>query len=261
MTVAAELRMFLRPGRRGDRIAVACDGVSSLGHVVESLGVPRTEVGGLTVNGHEETPRYRPRGGDVVQVHAAPRPQPLASARFLLDVHLGALARRLRLLGLDAAYANDADDDDLVSQANAERRVLLTQDRGLLCRRRLWAGAYVRGARPDDQLRDVLDRFVPPLAPWTRCTVCNGQLQPVAKPLIDQLLEPGTRRTYQVFARCQACGRVYWQGAHAARLKAIVDGASAARAAASRAASEAWLPGAGSTRETARLETGWPGQG
>ena len=249
VTVAPELRMFLRPGRRAERITVACDGVSSLGHVVEELGVPRTEVGVLVVNGHPQTARYRPSGGDIVRVRAVPRPQPLAAARFVLDVHLGALARRMRLLGVDTAYANDADDDGLVAQANAEKRVLLTQDRGLLCRRKLWAGAFVRGARPDDQLRDVLDRFAPALAPWTRCTRCNGQLKPVAKPLVEPLLEPGTRRTYQEFAQCQACGRVYWRGAHAARLTAIVDGASGAQ-----------LPDAGSTRPTARLKTSWPGE-
>jgi uncharacterized protein len=229
VTVAAELRMFLRPGRRDEPVTVVCDGVSSLRHVVESLGVPRTEVGGLTVNGHQEAPGYQPRGGDVVQVHTVQRPQWPGWAHFLLDVHLGALARRLRLLGVDTAYANDADDDDLVSQANAERRVLLTQDRGLLCRRKLWAGAYVHGARPDEQLADVLDRFVPPLAPWTRCTTCNGQLRRVAKPVVEPLLEPGTRRNYQVFAQCPACSRVYWRGAHAARLQAIVDRAGSGR--------------------------------
>jgi uncharacterized protein len=223
VSVAAELRLFLRHGRRDERVTVACDGVSTLAHVVESLGVPRTEVGGLTVNGHEQSLGYLPRGGDIVQVDAVRRPQRVEPADFLLDVHLGALARRLRLIGIDAAYDNNAADDDLVTRANAERRVLLTQDRGLLCRRKLWAGAYVRGARPDDQLRDVLDRFAPPLAPWTRCTACNGQLRPAAKPTVESLLEPGTRRTYDEFAQCQACGRVYWRGAHAARLQAIVD--------------------------------------
>jgi uncharacterized protein len=223
VSVAGELRMFLRPGRREVPVSVPCDGVSSLVHVVESLGVPRTEIGGLNVNGHQEALGYLPRGGDIVQVDAVTRPQRAESARFLLDVHLGALARRLRLIGVDAAYDNNAADDDLVTWANEQRRVLLTQDRGLLCRRKLWAGAYVRGARPDDQLRDVLDRFTPPLAPWTRCTTCNGRLRPVAKPMVESLLEPGTRRTYEEFAQCQVCSRVYWRGAHAARLQAIVD--------------------------------------
>lgn len=225
VAVAAELRLFLRSGRRESPVRVTVDGTSSLGHVVESLGVPLTEVGRLLVNGEWAVPGYRLGSGDVVTVDTVRRPQRLESARFVLDVHLGTLARRLRLVGVDAAYANDADDDALVEQANASRRVLLTQDRGLLCRRKLWLGAYVRGARPDDQLRDVLDRFTPPLAPWTRCPACNGLLSPAAKGSVDSLLQPGTRRTYQVFSRCRSCGQVYWHGAHSKRLEEIIDAA------------------------------------
>ena len=221
--VAAELRLFLRPGRRSGPVAVAVDGTSSLGHVVESLGVPLTEAGRLLVNGEPSAP------GDVVSVEAVRRPQRLTPARFVLDVHLGTLARRLRLAGVDAAYASDAGDDALIGQANAGRRALLTQDRGLLRRRALWLGAYVRGARPDDQFRDVLDRFRPPLAPWTRCPACNGLLSPVAKAAVAPVLRPGTRRTYQRFSRCGSCGQVYWHGAHSKRLEQIID--SAVRAA------------------------------
>ena len=142
------------------------------------------------------------------------------------DGHLGTLARRLRLAGVDTAYANDAGDDALIEQANADRRVLLTQDRGLLRRHRLWLGAYVRGTRPDDQFADVLSRFAPPLAPWTRCTACNGLLVPAAKADVAPQLEPGTRRTYDSFSRCGSCGRVYWRGAHGRRLQAKVDAAT-----------------------------------
>ena len=124
--VAAELRLFLRPGRRSGPVAVALDGTSSLGHVVESLGVPLTEAGRLLVNGEPAAAGYRPCTADVVTVEAVRRPQQLRPARFALDVHLGTLARRLRLVGVDAAYANDADDDALIEQANAGRRVLLT---------------------------------------------------------------------------------------------------------------------------------------
>jgi uncharacterized protein with PIN domain len=212
--------------RDGD-VVVPVDGVSSLSHVVESLGVPRTEVGELRVGDQPVPPNTRTRDGDMVDVLPVPRPQRLADPRFLLDVHLGTLARRMRLLGLDVAYRNDADDAELVAQAAAERRIVLTQDRGLLRRRALPSGAYIRGHRPDDQLADVLDRFDAPLAPWSRCLVCNGDLEPVAKHEIEHLLEPGTRRTYGRFSRCRACGRPYWRGAHARRLDAVV--ASAAR--------------------------------
>jgi uncharacterized protein with PIN domain len=228
VSVAEELQLFVKPAHRGGPIGVACDGVSSLGHVVQSLGVPLTEVGRLVVNGAAVTPGYRPAGGDLVQVAAVARPQPVPAARFILDVHLGALARRLRLAGVDTAYTNDLDDDALIERANAERRILLTQDRGLLRRRTLWLGAYVRGAHPDTQLADVLGRFAPPLAPWTRCTACDGPLRPAPKAEVEPLLQPGTRRTYQEFSRCQTCGHVYWRGAHGKRLQALISSAQRA---------------------------------
>src|SRR5688572_30411874 len=109
----ADLWLFLAPRHRRERVPVAYDGTSSLGHVVESLGVPLPEVGRLVVDGRPVPPSHRPRDGDVVGVLPAARPQalPIAPPRFLLDVHLGTLARRLRLLGVDTAYHNDRDDD------------------------------------------------------------------------------------------------------------------------------------------------------
>jgi uncharacterized protein len=229
---AAGLRFFLPVRHRAGEVAVRPDGTSSLGHLVESAGVPLTEVGTLTVDGSPVPPGHRPRGGQRAHVEPVGRPQPVPGGwppRFVLDVHLGALARRMRLVGLDVAYRNDASDPALVEQANAGARILLTQDRGLLRRRALWLGAYVRGSRADGQLADVLERFAPPLAPWTRCTACNGTLAPVAKADVAHLLRPGTRRTYDTFARCVDCGRVYWHGAHARRLADAVAQAEAVR--------------------------------
>ena len=77
-----------------------------------------------------------------------------------------------------AVYRDDADDADLVREGVTERRIVVTQDRGCSCGGR--CGGYVRGDRPDNQLADVLDRFAPPLAPLTRCTACNGEVDAVA---------------------------------------------------------------------------------
>jgi uncharacterized protein with PIN domain len=225
--VAEELRLFLPARHRAGVVAVAHDATASLGHVVQAAGIPLTEVGALLRDGAALQPSDRVAGDDDVVVLPQPRPQLLdGPARLLLDVHLGTLARRLRLLGVDVAYDTDADDDALVARAAAEDRLLLTQDRGLLKRRALRRAAYVRGQRPDEQLADVLDRFALPLAPWTRCTACGGHVIPVAKGEIEHLLEPGTRRTQTAFARCSSCGRVYWRGAHARRLEQVVRGAT-----------------------------------
>jgi uncharacterized protein with PIN domain len=221
--VPPELRFLLPARRRAGAVELPDDPTASLGHLVESTGIPLTEVGRLAVAGRRVPPGYRPPPGAEVEVAAVARPQPLdGPPRLLLDVHLGTLARRLRVLGVDAAYRNDATDDELVEQAGAEDRLLLTQDRGLLMRRALRRAAYVRGGRPDDQLTDVLDRFRLPLAPYSRCTACGGRLRPVPKADVLDRLEPGTRRTREEFARCERCDRVYWHGAHAARLDALV---------------------------------------
>jgi uncharacterized protein with PIN domain len=224
------LWLFLAPRQRRAQLTTAYDGEASLGHVVQAIGVPLTETGALTVDGAPAEPSVRPPVGAVIGIGVVARPQPVAGARgYLLDVHLGSLARRLRLLGLDTAYANDAEDAALVERAGRERRILLTQDRGLLMRRALWAGAFVRGHGADAQLADVLDRFAPALAPWTRCSACNGELADVRKDAVLDQLEPGTRRRYHRFARCRSCGRVYWHGAHGRRLDGVVATAMRAR--------------------------------
>lgn len=227
---APELRLFLPNGRRVGAGAVTTDGVSTLGHVVESLGVPLTEVGTLVVDGHEVPVSHIPVAGESVTVRPVQHPQrvPGAPLRFLLDVHLGTLARRLRLLGVDTAYeSTDIGDPALAALSAAEQRVMLSRDRGLLRRRELWAGAYVYSTSPEDQLRDVLDRFRPELRPWTRCSACNGVLKAATKDEVADQLEGGTQRSYDVFAQCTQCKRAYWKGAHHEQLVAIVERALA----------------------------------
>jgi uncharacterized protein with PIN domain len=218
------LRFFL-PRRARDRgeLDLPHDPTATVGHLVQSAGIPLTEVGALVVAGVPVSRHSRLQEQDRLDVGVRPRPQPLEGpALFLLDVHLGALARRLRLLGVDTAYDKDAGDERLVEQAESEDRVLLSRDRGLLMRRALRRAAFVRGQDPDDQLSDVIERFRPPLLPWSLCPVCGGTLVPVAKALVADRLEPGTLRTQQQFSRCRSCGHVYWHGAHDARLQQVV---------------------------------------
>ncbi|MCX5361094.1 Mut7-C ubiquitin/RNAse domain-containing protein [Streptomyces sp. NBC_00124] len=222
---APRLALFVPHERRHGSTTVTTDGVSTLGHVVESLGVPLTEVGTLLVDGREVPRSYVPAVGDSVAVRDVERPQrvPGAPLRFLLDVHLGTLARRLRLLGVDTAYeSTDIGDPALATRSAVQQRVMLSRDRGLLRRRELWAGAYVYSTRPEEQLRDILDRFRPELRPWTRCTACNGLLREATKEEVADQLSGGTHRSYDVFAQCTQCGRAYWKGAHHEQLEAIV---------------------------------------
>lgn len=234
MEVDPSLWFLLRPRRRVPRFTVDVPETDTVGHVVRMLGIPATEVGSTMLDGHLVDLATRPSaaGTPVDPVLApvlavGPRERPQSSRheppRLLLDVHLRPLARRLRLLGLDAAWEPDAADAHLVERATREERVLLTRDRGLLHRGALPEGALVRGERVDDQLADVLERFAPSLAPWTRCLRCGGPLVEVSAEDVAEQVLPNTRRSYRTFSRCADCGHVYWRGAHARRLDAIVE--------------------------------------
>jgi uncharacterized protein with PIN domain len=146
--------------------------------------------------------------------------------RFVLDVHLGRLARYLRLLGFDAVWQSERADEELVRVSRHEDRILLTRDRGILKRAAVAHGYLVRETVPRGQIDEVLSRFglTGPFTTFGRCLVCNGRLEDVDKSDVLDLLPPRTRRDYAEFRRCSACGRVYWKGSHYDRLQAqVVD--------------------------------------
>lgn len=217
--------------------AVPVDRPRSVKDAIESCGVPHTEVDLVLLNGASAAFTHLVEAGDRLAVYppftnfdvpTLVRPHPLPEARFVLDVHLGRLAQRLRLLGFDTAYRNEAADADLAAQAGAEQRWLLTRDRGLLMRSVVTHGYLVRADDPALQVAEVMRRFqlYGATRPLTRCANCNGLLAPVAKATIDHLLQPGTRRDHDVFAQCQTCDQLYWEGSHAGDLQAFVQRAS-----------------------------------
>lgn len=201
----------------------------TVAHLLQILGVPVTEVGNARLDGeqidHADLRTTHIRNSSLLTVDARQRPQSNAG-RFLLDGHLGTLARRMRLLGLDTAYEPDADDSQLAARSAAQQRELLTRDVGLLFRSIVHDGALIRSDNVDAQLNEVLDRFAPQLAPWTRCLRCGGWVAEVAASEIAAQLEAGTRSTYQSFSRCTGCNQVYWRGAHGSRLEALVERAT-----------------------------------
>ncbi|HVO77931.1 MAG TPA: Mut7-C RNAse domain-containing protein, partial [Methanomassiliicoccales archaeon] len=101
--------------------------------------------------------------------------------RFAADEMLGSLARWLRLMGYDTTYAKDVEDTQLIEIARKEGRNLLTRDKEL-AERAGDSGFYVESDDLDTQLRAVSSRFgLEPDPERARCTVCNGELQTIAK--------------------------------------------------------------------------------
>jgi len=101
LRVPTELRFLLPPAGRTGMVPVAAAVTDTVGHVVQAAGIPLTEVEELELDGTPVPASTLVVDGNLA-LKAIVRPQdaPTSPPRFLLDVHLGGLARRLRLLGL-----------------------------------------------------------------------------------------------------------------------------------------------------------------
>jgi uncharacterized protein with PIN domain len=218
-----DLQGFLRREHREREFLHACARAASLKNAIESLGVPHTEVGRVTVNGAPATLQRTVREGDAIEVFPV-ETQMGTVPIFLADAHLGGLARFLRMLGFDTLHDHRYDDAGIRRIAAREKRIVLTRDRELLKCREIERGAYVRALKAEAQLREVAARFslAPLVRPFTRCLVCNVALRPVAKAEIAAILPDKVRDAQTRFTRCDACGRTYWPGSHYARMRAAL---------------------------------------
>lgn len=232
----SELNDFLPLERRGQSIVIDVAPGTTVKDLVESLGVPHTEIEVILVGGKSVDFARRVCDGDRVSVYpvfesldVSPilrlRPDPLREPRFVVDTHLGRLARHLRLVGFDTTWTNNATDDQLARASVTERRIILTKDRGLLKRRIITHGYFVRATSPQEQVVEVLRRFdlFGALAPFSRCLECNAKLEVAKKEHIEALVPQRISRRHEIFRRCPGCGRVYWRGSHYERLAALVE--------------------------------------
>lgn len=230
-----ELNDFLPAERRKILFPYVFQGQPSIKDAIEAIGVPHTEVDMILIDGRSADFQCRLKAGDRVSVYPVfeslditplirLRPEPLRHPSFILDVHLGKLARLLRILGFDAAYSNDFTDEQLIEKAAEESRIILTRDKGILKRGCVLRGYWLRSPRAEDQVREVVERFdlAGQLRPFTRCPLCNGPATPVPKSEVEDRLPPQIKIEFREFTHCRACGKIYWKGSHYDRLMATL---------------------------------------
>jgi len=216
---------FLPPGRREVEFEAVFELPVGLRDLIQSTGVPHVEVGRVLVDGEPAGWDRVVGGGEHVEAFPRyPLATPPADPRLLLDVHLGRLARYLRLGGLDAAHSPDAGDPALVAASVGEDRILLTRDRGLLMHAALREGSFVRSTDPIEQAVEFVARFAlgGRLVPFTRCMVCNHTLAPAPREEVAGLVPDGVLAAHDDYRRCPGCGRTYWRGSHQERLESLV---------------------------------------
>jgi len=230
-----ELNDFLSSARKRQDFSTSFTGNPSVKDVIESIGVPHPEIDLILVNGNSVDFNYKLRNEDRVSVYPVfesfdisgathLRAKPLRETKFICDVHLGRLAKYLRLAGFDTVYKSDLTDNQIINASVNERRIILTRDKGLLKNRKVTHGCWIRSAYPREQFSEVIRKFDlrNSFNPFTRCLECNEVLVEVSKDEVINQLPPKTKKYYNSFKNCPICNRIFWEGSHYEKMKSYI---------------------------------------
>lgn len=222
----SSLNDFLPKAQKHTAITYAFNQSPAVKDAIEAMGIPHTEVEVILVNNRPVHFYYPLQHNDYVEVYPASEkhwPQGylvreglVRPNRFVLDVHLGTLAKILRMLGIDAAYQTDYSDGDIAQIAANENRIVLTRDIGLLKHRTIIWGYWLRSQYATEQVIEVLNYFhlSGEIKPFNRCLSCNGLIVPVSKEAIINDIPPKAVLYFNDFYQCSHCRRIYWKGSH-----------------------------------------------
>jgi len=231
-----ELNDFLPTEKKKKRFIHNYIDRTTVKDLIESLGVPHTEVDLILVNGKSVNFKYILNDADDISVYPVfesfditevqhLRPKPLRKPKFVADVHLGRLTRYLRMMGLDVLYKNDFEDDEIVRASLKERRAILTRDRGILKRNEVTHGYWVRSTKIEEQVEEVLKRFdlQKEIKEFSRCIECNELLKSIKKETIIDQLPPKVANSQNEFYCCPSCKKIYWKGTHYLRMLKFIQ--------------------------------------
>ncbi len=228
-----DLKELISIKNRDSKGEVEFYGKRSVKDLIESFGVPHTEVKKIIVNQKEKDFSYILEHGDKIYVYPFGEGNRLdvllKHPAFICDVHLWKLARRMRLLGFDTYFEKEASVGELVDIAEKSDKIVLTRSRELLTRKRIKNGLLIRSTDPEIQVLEVIKKFnLRNLSkPFSRCFLCNCVLKKLNK---EDIIERGFRKKIpeKVFFWCEKynicpnCGKVFWEGTHYNKLKIMV---------------------------------------
>lgn len=231
-----ELNDFLPTKKKNKEFLYQFNGNPSIKEAIETLGVPHPEIDLILVNGISVGFDYHLQHEDRIFVYPVfesldisavtlLKKKPLRLIAFILDVHLGTLAKLLRMLGFDTLYKNNFKDIEIINMSLRENRIILTRDRGILKNKTVTYGYWLRSVKPIEQSREIINRFdlVPQIKPFQRCISCNGMIRRIEKKSVMPQLSIKTACDYNEFYKCMNCSKIYWKGSHYNRMKAQID--------------------------------------
>lgn len=208
---------------------------TSVKDMIESLGVPHTEIDMILVNGNSVGFSYIVEDGDNISVYPVfesldvsniqhLRDEPLREPKFIADVHLGALVKYMRMLGFDVLYKNNYSDEEIIQTSLRENRTILTKDRKLLKNNKITHGYWMRTEGTEQQVKEIIRRFdlKNNIREFLRCLECNNILEPIDKDKVVNRIPPKVKEWQNEFWYCPLCDKVYWKGTHFEKMSEFI---------------------------------------
>lgn len=145
--------------------------------------------------------------------------------KFILTKELGRLSRWLRILGFDSVYFNSPKVSSLKIQALREDRIILTRSHRLKEERRIKT-IMLESENLIEQLKQItkqLNLNIETLSMFSRCIVCNRQLEEIKKLDVRDRVPEYVYNIKDEFNICPECRRIYWQGTHWGNVKSLIS--------------------------------------
>ncbi len=233
--IYAELNDFLPKQKKQVSFEYSFAGPLKVHEAILSLHIPLSEVDLILVNGCSKGVDYWISNGDYISVYPvfesfnisslnSLRPEPLRNSKFILDVHLGKLAKFLRMAGFDTLYSSTFKDAEIIDISVESGRIILTRDNGLLRSVKVKHGYYIRNIDPVKQFKEVVSKFDlgSQFKPMERCLKCNNLLEMAVKEELPGKIKPDILNRFSHFYTCRQCNHIYWHGSHYDRMKAFL---------------------------------------
>jgi uncharacterized protein with PIN domain len=137
------------------------------------------------------------------------------------------------MMGFDSLFFDGSNDSDMVRQALAEDRVILTRDTEIMDRRVVRNGqlkaVLIESEEPYTQIRQVIGTLdlKSNIRPFTLCLECNELLVEKTRKDVENRVPPYVFKTQTQYMKCPVCHRIYWRGTHwdamIKKLKVLAD--------------------------------------
>jgi hypothetical protein len=231
-----ELNDFLPPRQSKKTLKKKLLLPTTVKDLVESYGIPHTEVDLILINGESVSFGRKIADQDHISVYPVfesfditpvkhLQKRPLRDLNFFAEKYLWKLTRLLRLLGINVVYDAALTNKQVIELIVSSKQILLTRSAQQLMHSAISRGYCIRSDDPFAQTIEVMKRFdlADQMLPFSRCMLCNGLIVKISQQAAERHLDIKTVTYYSEYFQCSDCQRFYWKGSHYKQLQRLVD--------------------------------------